>query len=320
MWRCLAWSPAGFAHSACSFCLALPTLSRPRPCSSGRLQAATARIAPRNSVQRSPQTGKPRVGEAPRLSPGCCLTVLGWKRARGWCWSVQRGQCSCSCKAACPPLSRPPLSCHAPLLSALPAACLEGNCWHPLNRIQILVDSKTSSPPHSRSHTQTQIQTCPTCSVSAGLLPTVPKHDVLAGTGLLKSGRGVPLPPPSPSALLAAMALFDDATPDDTTSAPSTTSAPASSDPAPPQQPQPQLLPTGAGWPVMPIMTPDGLQAHAVQPSLVGAVDSRGMPGQGARMRASAGQVSNRQESAGAPTKSSPMCAAASLQLQTPRG
>ncbi|KAL4425828.1 hypothetical protein ABPG75_009844 [Micractinium tetrahymenae] len=107
-----------------------------------------------------------------------------------------------------------------------------------------------------------------TCSVPAGPLPTVPQHDPLAGTASWTTGRGITLQPPSPSALLAAMALLDEASVQ-------SSSSPASSAAAPLAPPPPPLLPTGAAWPVLPIVTPDGLQAHAVQPSLAGTVDSR---------------------------------------------
>ncbi|PSC76729.1 E3 ubiquitin-ligase DZIP3 isoform X2 [Micractinium conductrix] len=56
---------------------------------------------------------------------------------------------------------------------------------------------------------------------------------------------------------MAALALFDE---------PSGSSAAAG--PPPP-------LPTGAAWPTLSIVTPEGLQQHAVQPGLEGGVDSR---------------------------------------------
>lgn len=80
-----------------------------------------------------------------------------------------------------------------------------------------------------------------------------PAADLLANS--LRSGSGKLLRLPDPAALLAALCLFGDA-------APAAAAAPS--------------LPTGSAWPLLRIVTADGLQTHSVQPSMAAGVDSRG--------------------------------------------
>ena len=87
--------------------------------------------------------------------------------------------------------------------------------------------------------------------------------DPLAGTNTLTSGRGQPLEAASPEALLAALELFDDEGEADAAA----TAAPTVA----------EMLPVGAAWPVLAIVTPEGLLAHAVQPELGTTTDSRGV-------------------------------------------
>ena len=109
---------------------------------------------------------------------------------------------------------------------------------------------------------KTRAQRQQTSSGAAALagLPTVPEQDPLAGTNALTSGRGCVLAPPSVDSLMAAMRLFDD-----DAAAPQALAATAAA-----------ILPTGSAWPVLAIVTPEGLQTHAVEPSMAAGTDSRG--------------------------------------------
>lgn len=89
-------------------------------------------------------------------------------------------------------------------------------------------------------------------------LGPAPQHDdPLEGVGSLRSGRGQALAPVSAERLMAALSLFGG----DTSAA-----APAA----------PVDLPTGAAWDVVAVVTPDGLQPHAVAPGHVVTADVRG--------------------------------------------
>ena len=86
-------------------------------------------------------------------------------------------------------------------------------------------------------------------SQAAALPPPPPPSDPLAGVNQLTSGRGRAVASPAAAQLLAALSLFGD--------------QPGSSSAAPPPPPQQQLLPTGAAWELVTIVTADGLQNHA---------------------------------------------------------
>ena len=113
--------------------------------------------------------------------------------------------------------------------------------------------------PTKKTRAQRQ-QTSAGATSLAGPLPTVPEQDPLAGTNALTSGRGCVLAPPSVDSLMAALKLFDDG--GDAAQAPAAAAA--------------AVLPTGSAWPVLAIVTPEGLQTHAVEPSMAAAADSRG--------------------------------------------
>ena len=86
-----------------------------------------------------------------------------------------------------------------------------------------------------------------------------------AGTASLRSGHGHLLPPAKPEALLAALRLFEEADAEAAAAGPT-----------------PALLPTEVSWPCLPIVTPQGLVPHFVQPERRGTADYRG----GCRRRA----------------------------------
>lgn len=79
--------------------------------------------------------------------------------------------------------------------------------------------------------------------------------DPLAGVGALKSGRGTQLRSPAATQLLAALSLFDDQPGSTGATAPgaSGSSSTAAAEP----------LPTGAFWPLVSLVTANGLQTHA---------------------------------------------------------
>jgi hypothetical protein len=111
--------------------------------------------------------------------------------------------------------------------------------------------------PTKKNRAQRQ-QTSGGAGSRTGPLPTVPEQDPLAGTNAFTSGRGYVLAPPSVDSLMAALKLFDDGG--------AAAQAPAAA----------AILPTGSTWPVLAIVTPEGLQTHAVEPSMGAAADSRG--------------------------------------------
>ncbi len=96
----------------------------------------------------------------------------------------------------------------------------------------------------------------PAQATAAPLPPPPPAGDPLAGVGALKSGRGEQLRSPAAAQLLAALSLFDDVPGGSDTAAagpgPASGSAAAAAE-----------LPTGAGWPLVSLVTANGLQTHA---------------------------------------------------------
>ena len=84
------------------------------------------------------------------------------------------------------------------------------------------------------SSTDKRAKQAPAATGAPVLLPSVPVHDPFAGTKSLKSGRGKKLKPPSAEALARAKKLLQLA------------------DSAPPAELE---LPTGAGWPALPVVS-----------------------------------------------------------------
>lgn len=98
----------------------------------------------------------------------------------------------------------------------------------------------------------------PAQAITDPALPLPPPHagDPLAGVGALKSGRGLQLHSPAAAQLLAALRLFDDAPGGSNTAAAGPGPASGSAAAAP-------ELPTGASWPLVSLVTANGLQTHA---------------------------------------------------------
>lgn len=93
----------------------------------------------------------------------------------------------------------------------------------------------------------------------AAALPQPPLSCQPAGVFSTASGRS--LGQPSAEQLAAALGLFALGSP----VAPAAAAAGAL--PAPPAPTAPALLPVGADWPLVTLITPDGLQTHAVPPT-----------------------------------------------------
>jgi hypothetical protein len=81
--------------------------------------------------------------------------------------------------------------------------------------------------------------------------------DPLAGVNSLITGRGRTLAAPSTDALLAAVSLLGNGSPEASDALQSS-------------------LPVGSAWPVLRIVTPEGLQTHSVEPTAVDVAGSRG--------------------------------------------
>ena len=118
----------------------------------------------------------------------------------------------------------------------------------------------SSEPPKRLKAKEIATQATTSLATSAPLPPPPPPADPCAGVNALKSGRGTQLRSPAAAQLMAALSLFDDqpGSTGDAAAAP----GPASGSNGGAGAAVPGL-PTGACWPLVSLVTPNGLQTHA---------------------------------------------------------